>query len=135
FHDWSADGIYAVSVSGRYEDLKELAVVFDYEKFELARELGLNIAARPYNYRGITSGYIEDLFERLDDYPVTSIIFDGQQALGYPDELETTARMIKKTGMVLGPIETWVQLKHIEQLGLDDLIKLTGYRAARVFSL
>lgn len=135
FHDWSEDGIYAVSVSGRYEDLKELAVVFDYEKFELARELGLNIAARPYNYRGITSGYIEDLFEKLADYPVTSIIFDGQQALGYPDELETTARMIKKTGVVLGPIETWVQLKHIEQLGLDALIKLTGYRAARVFSL
>ena len=43
--------------------------------------------------------------------------------------------MIKKTGMVLGPIETWVQLKHIEQLGLDDLIKLADYRAARVFSL
>ena len=135
FHDWSEGGIYAVTVSGRYEDLKELAVVFDYGKFELARELGLNIAARPYNYRGITPGYIEDLFERLADYPVTSIIFDGQQALGYPDELETTARMIKKTGMVLGPIETWVQLKHIEQLGLDDLIKLADYRAARVFSL
>jgi len=135
FRDWSQGGIYAMSVSGRYEDLKELAVVFDYGKFKMARALGLNIAARPYNYRGITSGYIEGLFEKLTDYPVTSIIFDGEQALGYPGELETTARMIKETGIVLGPIETWMQLKHIEQLGLDSLIQLADFRAARVFSL
>lgn len=135
FHDWSEGGIYAMTISGRYEDLKELAVVFDYNKFELAREVGLNISARPYNYRGITSGYIEDLFDKLTDYPVTSMIFDGRQALGYPDKLETTARMIEETGIVLGPIETWTQLKHIEQAGLDSVIQLAGYRAARVFSL
>ena len=73
-----------MTVSGRYEDLKELAVVFDYGKFEMARELGLiSLPARTI-HRGITPGYIEDLFERLADYPVTSIIFDGQQALGIP---------------------------------------------------
>ncbi|MGI6702484.1 MAG: DUF5693 family protein [Clostridia bacterium] len=135
FHDWSEGGIYAMTVSGRYEDLKELAIVFDYDKFEMAQELGLGITARPSNYRGITSRYIEGLFESFNKYPVTSLVFDGQQVLGYPDELETTARMIKKTGIVLGPIETWMQLKHIKQLGLDSLIQLADFRAARVFSL
>ena len=143
FRDWSKNGVYAVSVSGRYdmsepngdEDLKDLAVVFDYDKFETARELGLNIVARPSNYRGITSDYIQDLFKDLEKYPVTSVIFDGKQALGYPDQLETTARMIKETGIVLGPIETWTQLQHIEQMGLTRLMGLADYQAARVFSL
>jgi hypothetical protein len=135
FRDWSKDGIYAMSVAGRYEELKELAVVFDYDKFEMAREMGLNIAARPSNYRGVTSGHIKDLFESFNDYPVTSMIFDGKQALGYPNRLETTARMIKETGIVLGPIETWTQLQHIEQLGLSRVLELADYQAARVFSL
>ncbi len=135
FRDWSRDGIYAMTISGRLDDLKELPIVFDYKKFESARELGFNIAARPANYSDITSTYIEDLFDGFSEYPVTSVIFEGMQCLGYPDKLGTTARMIKKTGIALGPIETWTQLKHIDQLGLDDLIQLSGFKAARVFSL
>jgi hypothetical protein len=135
YRDWSGGGAYAITISGRYEDLEDLAVGFDYDKFEQAQRLGLNIAARPFNYKGITEGAIEELFEKFEKYPVTSIIFDGKQALGYPDNLEATADMIEKTGIVIGPIETWVQLKHIDQAGLDDLIRLSGYRAVRVFSL
>lgn len=135
FRDWSTGDTYAITVSGKYEELKELALVFDYDKFQKARELGLNVAARPSNYRGITDDYIENLFKGFKKYPVTSIIFDGKQCLGYPHKLETTARMIKETGLVLGPIESWMQLKHINQLGLDNLVKLADFKAVRVFSL
>jgi hypothetical protein len=135
YRDWSDGGAYAITISGRYEDLEDLAVGFDYDKFEQARRMGLNIAARPFNYKGITEDAIEELFEEFEKYPVTSIIFDGTQALGYPDNLKATADMVKKTGIVIGPIETWVQLRHIDQVGLDDLISLSGYRAVRVFSL
>jgi hypothetical protein len=135
FRDWSRDDAYIMTVSGRYKDLENLALGFDFNKFGMAKELGLNIAARPFNYREITSAYIRDLFAEFRKYPVTSLIFDGKQALGYPDNLETTAEKVKETGIVIGPIETWMQLKHIDQRGLDRLIPLSGYRAVRVFSL
>lgn len=135
FNDWSRDGEYVISIPGRYEELKGMTLGFDYDKFDVAKNLGLNISARPNNFNGITSGYIKGLFAKLEKYPVTSLIFDGKQVLGYPDKLETTAQMVKKTGIVVGPIETWMQLKHIEQKGLDQLVKLTDYKAVRVFSL
>ncbi len=135
FRDWSNNDIYAMTISGRVEELKEMPIVFDYDKFDRARGLGFNIAARPSNYCGITDNYIEDLFDGFSEYPVTSVIFEGMQCLGYPEHLEATARMIKKTNIVLGPIEAWTQLKHINQLGLDNLIGLSGFKAARVFSL
>ncbi len=133
--DWSEDGTYAFTVPGRYEQLKEMTLGFDYGKFEMARDLGLNISARPNNFRAVTPDYIEELFTVFERYGVTSIIFDGLQALGYPDNIEATAGMVKKTGIVVGPIETWMQLQHIEQKGLPQLIELSDYKAVRVFSL
>lgn len=135
FYDWSRDGLYAISVSGRYADLENLALGFDYGKFKMAKRLGLNIAAQPSNFNGISPEYIEGLFAMLERYPVTSLIFDGKQVLGYPDNLEVTARMVEETGIVIGPIETWMQLKHVDQKGIEQLIKLTDYKAVRVFSL
>jgi len=135
FNDWSRDGTYAISISGRYDELKEITLGFDYDKFDMVQNLGLNISARPNNFYGITSGYIRTLFTQLERYPVTSLIFDCKQVLGYPDNLEVTAEMVQKTGIVIGPIETWTQLKHIDQKGLDKVVELAKYKAVRVFSL
>ncbi|MBA1334275.1 MAG: hypothetical protein HPY66_1984 [Firmicutes bacterium] len=135
FKDWSKDGAYVLTFSGRYEDLEDFTLGFDFSKFEQAKNLGLNISVRPSNYMEMTPDYIRSLFEKFREYPVTSVIFNGVQVLGYPYNLEVTANMVKETGIVIGPIETWTQLMHIEQKGLNSLIELADYKAVRVFSL
>lgn len=135
FKDWSRDGAYVLTFSGRYEDLEDFTLGFDFSKFDQAKDLGLNISARPSNYMGMTPEYIRSLFEKFQEYNVTSVIFNGVQVLGYPYNLEVTADMVKKTGIVIGPIEAWTQLMHIEQKGMNSLIQLADYKAVRVFSL
>lgn len=66
---------------------------------------------------------------------MSTVIFGGGQALGYPDALADAAAAMTASGAVQGMVEAPVQLAFIKQLGQEELVRLTGYRAARVYSI
>lgn len=66
---------------------------------------------------------------------VSTVIFGGGQAFGYPDGLPEAAAAFAQAGLVQGLVEAPVQLGFIRQLGQQEFAALTGYRAARVYSI
>lgn len=98
---------------------------------------GLAVIPKLQNYRGP-----EDRDFRADLRAVqgaggrmSTVIFGGGQALGYPNALESAAAAFTATGAVQGMVEAPVQLGFIKQLGQEELADRTGYRAVRVYSI
>lgn len=124
-----------------------LAVKANYEKF-LKWNLGLSteemrivnaavfyIIARPSNYDDVDAGDVQAVFERMQGFGVSDVIFSGEEILGYPNALEDTAKFLKERDLTLGMIEHPLQLQFYKQEGLMELARGVAYQAARVYSI
>jgi hypothetical protein len=106
------------------------------EEYKYLASLGFRTAPRLANYPGATSQDIErELAALAKDGRAGTVIFAGKEVLGYPNNLEATARGLTANRLTLGLIETPVQLSLVPQAGLSDLTKLVSYRAARVYAI
>jgi hypothetical protein len=102
---------------------------------------GFNVWLRPENTPGLTPAQISALFKMWkEDLPgdaraaVQGIIFAGplNQAIGYPDELETTAEAIQANGWKLGYIELPARA---QQEGIEFLVRKLPQSTARVMAV
>jgi len=106
------------------------------EEYRYLASLGFRVAPRLANYPGATAGDIRrELTALAVEGHASTVIFAGKEVLGYPNNLEATARGLVDNGLTLGLIETPVQLSLVPQAGLGDLARLVGYRAARVYAI
>lgn len=114
----------AISLGPRPDDYRYLA------------SLGFRVAPRLVNYPGATADDIrQELTALAGEGHASTVIFAGKEVLGYPANLEATARGLVDNRLTLGLIETPVQLSLVPQAGLEDLARLVGYRAARVYAI
>ena len=105
-------------------------------EMEIAKDYGFNIIARPSNYSKCTAEDVLNVFDRMNGYPVTGIVFEGQEVLGYPNEIRLTAEQMGRKNINFGLIEAAVQLQFYKQEGLESLAQTLGYdRCARLYAI
>ena len=105
-------------------------------ELDIARNAGFMILARPSNYLQCKADDIRSTFARLDGFPISAVVFDGQQALGAPNLIDTTVGEMARRRLTLGLIEHVTQLQFYPQLGLEDLARGLGYdHTARLYAI
>ena len=105
-------------------------------ELEIARDAGFMILARPSNYQQCSPDDVKAVFNRLEGYPISAMVFDGQQTLGASNALETTVDEMTQHHITLGLIEHVTQLQFYPQLGLEALARGLGYEhTARLYAI
>ena len=125
-----------LELKAQYAPFMSVKLGIQTEELEIARNFGFNIVARPSNYMNCSADDVHAVFNRLSDYPVTEIVFEGQEVLGASKEIKTTAEEMGRRDITFGLIEAPVQLQFYKQTGLEDLAKMLGYdRTARLYAI
>lgn len=118
------------------QGLREMEMGLDMDAFDNIKNTGLNIIPRIKNNHYFTDEYIKNLFIKLEDYPISAIIFVGDEVLGYPDNVSITADRFNKFNIPFGLIESITgSSPNLKQAGMEKLAKATNYNTTRVFSL
>lgn len=119
--------------------LMKLGLGFDEEKIDIIKSSGLEPVLRPLNYVEDWSNkkYVETTLEQYKKFDVDPkyMIFSGMEILGYPDNVDLVEDFIRENEIKVSLIESQVQRGHIEQEGIDDLVKDLDYNAVRLFSI
>ncbi len=122
-----------IEVKDRYETFIKKPVTMPSEELAIVKDAGMNILARPANFVGCTPDKIREVFRRFDGYPVTEIVFNGNEVLGAYDYVDATAEEMKKRDIIFGVIESYSQLQFYPQAGMEQLARDLGYeRVARL---
>ena len=106
---------------------------FDNDLLTRLKTRGFNIILRPDNNTAPNLAYLQEYEQAVRDYGVKCIIF-GNEVSGAPDNIGPMEQLVRKHHLLVGIIETSVQLKYVEQKGLPQLIQDTGYPINRVYS-
>jgi hypothetical protein len=123
-----------LEVKGNYEKLVKWNLGLSTEEMMTVAQYGFYVVPRPTNYARVTAEDIYAVFSRIASQPRTStIVFVGDEVLGYKSHIEQTAYYLNRDNLVLGLIEHPLQLQFLKQEGLLDLAKSVDYRAARVY--
>jgi len=107
---------------------------FDEKVLQELKSQGFDIVLRPGNTTGSNSNFLEEYERFVRDYDVNYLVFDGDEVTAYPDKLEFMKDLVDRQELIIGIIESSVQLKYLEQKGLDDLMEDTSYPINRVYS-
>ncbi|MEA1961828.1 MAG: DUF5693 family protein [Bacillota bacterium] len=107
---------------------------FDNELLSKLRSRSFDVTLRPGTSAGSKLTYMHEYEEAVRDYDVQTLIFDGTILPGVPDDVETIEQIVTDQELLVGIIETSVQLQYIDQQGLDQLMLDTNYPINRVYS-
>ncbi len=106
------------------------------DELAAVEKMGFYVVARPANYLKVTPDDVNAVFERLAGVKnVTTIMFSGDEVLGYPDVLPLTVQNFKDRQLTLAMIEHPLQLQFFKQEGLLPVATALNYKAARVYSI
>jgi len=123
-----------LEVKGNYEKLVKWNLGLSTEEMMTAAQYGFYVVPRPTNYARVTAEDVHAVFSRISSQPSTStVVFVGDEVLGYKGQLEQTAFYLNRDNLVLGLIEHPLQLQFLKQEGLVTLAAAVNYRAARVY--
>lgn len=117
--------------------LAYIGLGYDKEKINLIQNSGLNVLPRPINYAKYSKKLVEAFKNDLKKYNIkpSVLIFAGKEILGYEDSSKELIQYMKENNISVGLIETAVQREHIEQQGINELVRALDYNAVRVFSV
>jgi len=107
-------------------------------KVELVKAAGMEIIPRTASYSGWNDRkYAEAVIESYKELGKAPeyLIVGGEAVIGYDDGIETALAYIKENNITMGMIEHTTQLQHVLQLGVDEVVRSTGYDAVRIFSV
>lgn len=125
--------LYYITVPSSVTAASNYGVGFDDRKIEEYKNMGLNIVLRPVF--SPDNNNLENLENTIKKYNIKEVIFYGTPIVGYPDRLNELANFFNENHIVTGIIETPVQKGIYKQQGLTNLMKLTHYSVARVYSI
>ena len=127
------DGTVLFYFKGGPGEILRQGLGFDGKALEELRNGGFEILLRPMNPPFYGTGLMSGYEDTIRDYGVKYVIFQGDEALGYPEHLEKTGEMIRKYSLITGILEAPSQVRYVEQKGLDSLIAGSGYAINRVY--
>ncbi|MCK8824092.1 DUF5693 family protein [Fuchsiella alkaliacetigena] len=114
-------------------ELLDLKLGFSAAELNLATELGFKIVPRLSNENNINPQIIEGKFASLDELAkeaTSQLIFNGSEALGYPDQLKLTEELMGEYQLNLGMIESFIT----SQAGVKSLANSEKLATLRVHS-
>ena len=133
---FSIGDIEVLEVKAQFGSFMKDPVGFDKDELETAKKFGFTIVARPKNFNKCTPEQVKSVFEKLEGYPVSEIVFDGPEILGAENHVDITAAEMKKRGYKLGLIEHTSQLQFYNQAGMFELAEKLGYNEiARLYAI
>ena len=126
------DRVLFVPMAVRQLRLRSLG--FDNTSIRQWAEQGFEVWLRPENSPGLSPEQITALFKLWGVHKVQGIIFGGalNEAVGYPDALETTQENLTATGWKVGYIEL---PERAQQLGIEFLVRALPGQVSRVMAV
>lgn len=125
-----------MAVKAHYESFLKMNVGMPSDEMQAVNDAGFYVLARPSNYEDCSPEDVRAVFDRLDRFRISEIVFSGNQALGTPKALNATIDAMKSRNMTLGLIEAPTQLQFYKQDGMEEITKGIGYdHIARLYSV
>ena len=129
-------GVYELSkvVDSR---LLNIGIGYDDEKISLVKDAGLDVVLRPINFPTYNEK-LTDVYKATNErYNLDPRIYivHGKEVLGYPENEQKLLNYIKEENIAIALIESSTQREHLEQEGLDKLVKNSDYQALRAFTM
>ena len=129
-------GEEVLAVKAHYESFLKMNVGMPTDEMQKVNDAGFYVLARPSNYEDCTEDDVNAVFQRMDGFRISEIVFSGKEMLGAPKTMKPTIDNMKERNITLGLIEAVTQLKFYPQTGLDVVSKGVGYdRVARLYSI
>lgn len=123
-----------IEVKANYEKVVKWNLGLPSDEMRYVSGQGFYVVARPSNYTKVKAENVNGVFERLASIEnVSSLMFVGDEALGYPDLLSLTLQKVKERQWTLDLIEHPLQLQFVKQDGLVPMAVANDYKAARVY--
>jgi len=123
-----------LAAKGNYEKAVKWNLGLSTSEMKEVAGQGFMVVARPTNYVKVRAEDVEAVFDRLAAVEqVSTVMFVGEEALGYPGQVNLTMEKMRQRDLTLGMIEHPLQLQFVKQEGLTALAALNGYKAARVY--
>lgn len=133
---FAVGGIEVIEVKAQFGELMKMPLGLPRDEMNKARVAGFNILARPMNFRKCTAENVQFVFDRLRNYPISEIVFDGPEVLGASNFLDLTVSKMREQKITFGVIEHFTQLKFYPQLGMEYLAnKLGKDKVARLYAI
>ncbi len=128
--------VEVLEVKAQFGPFMKEPVGIDKDELETTKKFGFTILARPKNFNQCKPEQVKAVFESLEGYPISEIVFDGPEILGAPNHVDITAAEMKKRGYKLGLIEHTSQLQFYNQTGMFELAEKLGYNEiARLYAI
>ncbi|HTE20486.1 MAG TPA: DUF5693 family protein, partial [Armatimonadota bacterium] len=128
------EGIY---VAGRFEDIRSTPVGLDPEEVEAVRAAGLTPVARINNPLSLKPDTLRWLLGRVKEQGIGTVIFAGEEVLGYRGLIPQTAEAFRELGLLYGSVEFGKQ-RGDEQLSArlqDRLVRVHSITSAEMARL
>lgn len=123
-----------LAAKANYEKVVKWNLGLPTDELMAVENMGFYVVARPTNYTKVTPEDVNSVFQRLASVQnVSSIMFVGEEVLGYPDLLPLTVSNFKERKLTLDMIEHPLQLQFLKQEGLTQVAAAINYQAARVY--
>ena len=133
---FSVGGIEVIEVKGTFGDLMKLPLGLSRVEMNKTRAAGFMILARPMNFQKCTAENVQSVFDRLKNYPISEIVFDGPEVLGASNFLDSTVVQFTQRNLTFGVIEHFTQLQFYPQTGLYYLAQKIGEdHVARLYAI
>lgn len=118
-----------------YEDFLKMNLGMPTDEMKAVNDAGFYVLARPSNYQNVTDDDIDAVFNRLDGFDISEIVFSGKETLGGLHKTQRTVEQMKDRDITLGGIEAVTQLQFYPQDGLYDIMRGLDYNVARLYSI
>ena len=123
---FAVGGIEVLEVKAKFGELLNFPLGMPRDEMNKARAFGFTILARPMNFTKCTAENVQFFFERIENYPISEVVFDGPEVLGASNFLDITAENFTRLKLTLGVIEHTSQLQFYHQLGMQYLAQKIG---------
>ncbi|WP_309716303.1 DUF5693 family protein [Armatimonas sp.] len=118
-----------MNIPQTFQSLKSLGVGLDYSLIRAAREAKLGVVGRVMNNSNPTDESISWTLLQLKKQRVTTVIFSGDDVLGYDSQLKTTASALRTHDINYGAVE-FTKMK-----GDSELHRVAADRTIRVHTI
>lgn len=131
-----SDFTYSKKEGATYK-VEKMGLGYIQSDIEMIKDAGLGIRFRPVFIQGEQD--LKKTVDRFLDYverysKQSYVVFKGNESFASDGKFDYVKEKFKEHRISIGMIENIEQRKHIEQVGLEDLVEAMDFDAIRVFS-